>query len=67
MKTRTSPIFLTYYMLKWDDVEQTASELKCNLCGRPLMRTEQLTDEKGINYEGFVCHPDKQITWVRVS
>jgi hypothetical protein len=60
-------MWLTYHMMKWDDIEQTASEQKCTLCGRVMMRTELLTDEKGINYEGFVCHLDKQVTWIRAG
>ena len=67
MKTSVSPMFLTYYMLEWRDVKQTESDQKCTVCGRPLMRTEVVSDEKGIEFEGFVCHSDKQVTWVRVA
>ena len=65
MITNVSPMWLTYYMLKWDEVEQHPSDQKCTLCGKPMMRTEIVTDDKGTNYEGFVCHQDKQVTWVR--
>lgn len=67
MKTSISPMFLTYHMMKWDGIEQRGSEQKCTVCGGVLMRTELVTDEKGTNYEGFVCHRDKQVTWVKVT
>jgi hypothetical protein len=54
-------------MLKWDDVEQHESDQKCTICGGPMMKTEVVTDERGANYEGFVCHTDKQVTWLRVG
>ncbi len=66
MKTKVSPMFLTYYMLKWDEVKQRESDHKCVTCGRRMMMTEIVTDEDGADYEGFVCHPDKQVTWLRV-
>ncbi len=58
-------MFLTYFMLKWDEVEQHESDQRCNTCGKPLMLTEVVTDENGVDYEGFVCHADKQVTWLR--
>ena len=67
MKTKVSPMWLTYFMLKWDEVRQRESSQKCTLSGRPQMQTELITDEGGANYEGFVCHADRQVTWVRVS
>ena len=54
-------------MMKWDEVEQFASDQKCTICGGPMMKTEILTDEKGGNYEGFVCHADRQVTWLKVG
>jgi hypothetical protein len=60
-------MFLTYFMLKWEDVGQSRSDQNCTLCGKPLMRTEVVTDEKNLGYEGYVCHQDKQVTWVRVT
>jgi len=67
LKTNISPMWLTYHMLKWDDVEQHESDQKCTICGGPMMKTEVVTDERGANYEGFVCHTDKQVTWLRVG
>jgi hypothetical protein len=60
-------MFLTYYMVKWGEVEQAESDQRCALCGRPLMKTEPVIDPKGASYVGYVCHPDKQVTWVKVS
>jgi len=54
-------------MLKWEEVAQKRSDQNCTLCGRPLMRTEVFTDEKDVGYEGYVCHVDKQVTWIRVG
>ncbi|HUI23480.1 MAG TPA: hypothetical protein VLY82_03700 [Nitrososphaerales archaeon] len=65
MKSNISPMWLTYYMMKWAEVEQTPSDQKCTMCGQQLMKTETITDEKGMNYEGYVCHADKQVTWMR--
>ena len=67
MKSKVSPMFLTYFMLKWEDVGQSTSDQNCTRCGKPLMRTEVVTDEKNVGYEGYVCHQDKQVTWVRVT
>ena len=67
MKTKISPMFLTYYMLKWNEVKQRDSSHRCTICGKPMQQTEILTDEKGQDYEGFVCHVDKQVTWVRAG
>jgi hypothetical protein len=65
MKTDISPIYLTYHMVKWQEVEQHDSEQRCQICGNPLKRTEEVIDQKGLRYEGYVCHSDKQVTWVR--
>jgi hypothetical protein len=53
-------------MMRWDEVVQETSDQKCANCGRPMMRTEPVIDEKGRKYEGFVCHADKQVTWVKI-
>jgi len=60
-------MFLTYFMMKWEDVKQFKTSQKCTICGRNLMRTEVVTDEKEVDYEGYVCHRDKQVTWVRLA
>jgi len=53
-------------MMKWDEVKQEESDQRCTTCGKPMMKTETIIDEKGRKYEGFVCHSDKQVTWVKV-
>jgi hypothetical protein len=60
-------MFLTYHMVKWEEVSQEVSDQKCTKCGRRLNKTEDIVDQKGVSYEGYVCHPDKQVTWLRVS
>lgn len=67
MKTDVSPMWLTYFMVKWEDVEQFDCDQKCTDCGRPMRRTEPFTDGKGLSYEGYVCHPDKRVTWLKVA
>ena len=67
MKSKVSPMWLTYYMVRWDGIAQDDSDQKCTECGRPMKKTELVTDDKGLSYEGYVCHPDKRVTWVRVS
>ena len=67
MKTKVPPLYLTYFMVKWDGVSQIQSDQNCTICGKPLLQTEAMIDEKGVAYEGFVCHSDKQVTWVRKS
>ena len=54
-------------MMDWGEVKQEVSDQKCTVCGRPMMKTETITDEKGRRYEGFVCHSDKQVTWLKVD
>jgi hypothetical protein len=67
VKIAISPIYLTYYMVKWDEVKQQNSNQRCLLCGSTMMQTELVTDTKGLNYVGYVCHEDKQVTWVRAD
>ena len=67
MKTEISPMWLTYFMVKWDEVTQFASDQRCTDCGKPLKRTEPFTDPKGVGYEGYVCHLDKRVTWLKTS
>jgi hypothetical protein len=66
MKSNVSPMFLTYFMVNWEKIEQYQSDQKCTLCGGPMNRTEEVTDEKGLGYEGYVCHADKSVIWVRM-
>ena len=67
MRITVSPAYLTYYMMKWDEVKQQKSNQRCTRCGSQMMQTEPVTDEKGLHYVGYVCHDDKQVTWVRAD
>ena len=67
MKTKVPPIFLTYFMVNWKDVKQFDTEQRCMVCGNPMRKTEPFIDENGVNYEGYACHRDKTVTWVRIS
>jgi hypothetical protein len=67
MKTDVSPMFLTYFMVNWDQMKQHESDQKCTDCSQTMLRTEAVVDQKGQAYEGYVCHKDKRVTWVRVS
>ncbi len=67
MKSEISPMFLTYHMVKWQDVEQHPSDQKCQTCGQPLKLTEDVVSTGGARYVGYVCHADKRVTWVKVG
>jgi len=67
LKTKISPMWLTYFMVQWDQVKQERSDQKCTICGKPMMKSEGIIDGKGRKFEGFVCHFDKQVTWVKVD
>lgn len=67
MKTEVSPMWLTYHMVDWDRVEQFESDQSCTGCGKPMKRTEPFTYGEGPSYDGYVCHADKRVTWVKVS
>lgn len=67
LKTDVSPMYLTYHMVRWEEVEQAESEQRCQTCGAPLKRTEEVVDGGGNRYEGYVCHRDRQVTWVKTG
>ena len=67
LKSNISPMFLTYHMVDWNQIEQESSDHRCTDCGRPMMKTEPVVDEKGLSYEGYVCHADKRVTWMKVG
>jgi hypothetical protein len=67
LKSDISPMWLTYHMVKWADVKQSDSDQKCTDCGGPLKKTEPFIDSKGVGYEGYVCHADKRVTWLKVA
>lgn len=65
MKTDVSPMWLTYYLVKWEDVKQYDTEQRCTDCGAQMKRTEPFTDGTGVSYEGYVCHKDRRVTWLK--
>lgn len=65
MKSDVSPMWLTYFMVQWEGVRQSESDQKCTMCGRQMKRTEPFTFGDGPGYEGYVCHQDKSVTWVK--
>lgn len=58
-------IFWTYFMIDWSKVEQSMSDQKCAECGEPMKKAEPAVDAKGQKYDGYVCHRDKRVIWVR--
>ncbi|HXW36382.1 MAG TPA: hypothetical protein VEJ36_00520 [Nitrososphaerales archaeon] len=58
-------IYWTYFMVDWGKAKQTPSEEKCTRCGGSMSLVEPVTDQKGISYDGLVCHECKQLLWVR--
>jgi hypothetical protein len=61
----SSLIFYTYYMMKWDEVSQSPSDVRCLSCGGAMMNVEQVRDKKGVVFEGIVCHGCKTLLWNR--
>lgn len=60
-------MWLTYFMVKWDEVEQVESDQKCTECGRIMKMTEPVIYGGGERYQGYVCHDDKRVTWVKIA
>ncbi len=58
-------IYWTYHMINWDKVTQTPSDQKCSECGKPMNKAEQAIDSKGHRYDGYVCHTEKRVIWVK--
>jgi len=58
-------IFWTYHMVNWGKVVQTKSDQRCVQCGGQMNAVEAVGDEKGLVYEGLVCHNCKRVLWVK--
>lgn len=58
-------IHLTYFMVDWKKVKQRPSDIRCADCGRPMDIVEPVADSKGRKYDGYVCHADKRLLWVK--
>ncbi len=65
VKTEVSPLFLTYHMMDWKKLSQEPSETSCFSCGGKMMRVEPIKDQKGVVFEGLVCHNCKTVLWSR--
>jgi hypothetical protein len=60
-------IFWTYFMIDWHKVKQEPSDMKCTECGQSMNRVEPAIDSKGQKYDGYVCHRDKRVVWVKAD
>ncbi len=60
-------MFWTYFMVDWSKVGQEPSDMKCAQCGKPMNQVEQAVDSSGKRFDGYVCHPDKRLIWVRAG
>ena len=67
IKDSSDLIFWTYYMVDWEKTAQTQSDVKCLQCGELMDKAEPVTDNKGVSYEGLVCHNCKKVLWIRSS
>ncbi len=65
--TDVSPMHMTYFMMNWDKVKQISSDQKCSQCGKTMNLVEQRLDYKGQKYDGYVCHTDKRLIWVKAG
>ena len=55
----------TYFMVDWKKASQKPSDVKCSDCGALMNLVEPAVDSAGRVYDGYVCHPDKRLVWVR--
>jgi len=60
-------IYWTYFMIDWGKAKQYPTDRKCQECGAEMQRVEPITDAKGTAYDGYVCHNNKVLIWVRSS
>jgi len=58
-------IHWTYYMMDWKKVQQWPSDVKCADCGKAMNQVEPAEDPAGRSYDGYVCHSDKRLLWVK--
>ena len=58
-------IHWTYFMIDWKKVRQWPSDIKCADCGRTMNQVEPAEDSAGRKYDGYVCHSDKRLLWVK--
>lgn len=58
-------IYWTYFMIDWEKAKQEASDKLCQECGQMMNRVEPMSDQKGSTYDGYVCHKNKLLIWVK--
>jgi hypothetical protein len=58
-------IYMTYFMVDWNQISQTPSGQSCVQCGRQMARAGPVSDAKGDGYYGLVCHSCKRVIWAR--
>ena len=58
-------IYWTYFMIDWTQAKQEPSDRACQECGQQMNRVETITDAKGSRYDGYVCHQNKILIWVK--
>ncbi|HZW85594.1 MAG TPA: hypothetical protein VFE91_06830 [Nitrososphaerales archaeon] len=58
-------IYWTYFMVDWSKVKQEPSDVRCTECGDKMAKAEPAVDSKGRKYDGYVCHKDKKLIWVK--
>ena len=58
-------IYWTYFMIDWSKVQQEPSDQRCAECGELMMKAEPAVDAKGQRFDGYVCHKDKRVVWVK--
>jgi len=58
------PIYLTYYMIDWNTINQSPSGDSCVACGGTMLKIAPVRNKAGRAYEGRVCHSCKTLLWV---
>jgi len=53
--------------MNWDKVKQVSSDQECSQCGRTMNLVEQPLNYRGQKYDGYVCHTDKRLIWVKAG
>ena len=60
-------IHLTYYMMDWNKAKQESSDRTCQECGQKMNKVDAVVDARGSKYDGYVCHQNKILIWVRAD
>ncbi len=60
-------MYVTYFMVKWEEETLSPSGQRCAECGREMDKLEAVVGDSDASYEGLVCHSCKRVLWVRKS